>query len=189
MKNALILIDWINDIMHPDGKLASHGYPRFDKKYGATLNAAKALSKARERKWLIIHVKVAFDSSYSECPSTSPLFGQAQEYQALLNNAWGTEFIDQLAPADGEYVLTKKRVNPFHGTEMSMLLHNNMVSNLYISGVSTDLSVNCCARDAHDRDYTVTVLTDACAAADEEDHNGGLYALEKFAFLGQTANL
>lgn len=37
-------------------------------------------------------------------------------------------------------------------------------------GVSTTWAVESTAREAHDRDYRVVVVEDACAARDEEQH-------------------
>jgi nicotinamidase-related amidase len=41
--------------------------------------------------------------------------------------------------------------------------------------------VQAAARDAHDRDFDVTVVSDACAAATDEDHATSLSVLSKIA--------
>jgi isochorismate hydrolase len=46
----------------------------------------------------------------------------------------------------------------------------SQVKRLVPAGVSTAWAVQATARDAHDRDYQVVVVEDACAAASENEH-------------------
>lgn len=39
------------------------------------------------------------------------------------------------------------------------------------------------ARDAHDKDFRVTVLADCCAAANLKDHEFALKNMEKYAIV------
>ena len=40
-ENALLLIDFINEIVHPDGRLAGKGYADFDARHGALARAGR----------------------------------------------------------------------------------------------------------------------------------------------------
>jgi ureidoacrylate peracid hydrolase len=60
-------------------------------------------------------------------------------------------------------------------------LRANQVKRLYLAGVSTDLAIQTTAREAHDRDYHLTILQDACGAASMEEHLTTLNQLKKIA--------
>ncbi len=181
MATALILIDFINEIVHEDGKLASKGYSDFIKNKNIFHNLSSLVRKIREQKILIIHVKLGFSANYIEQPKLSPLFGKANEFKALTLNDWGTEFHEQLDVNTNDIVLVKHRVSAFYATPLDLILKNNNIDTVLIAGVSTDLTVSSTARDAHDRDYTVTIIEDCCAAANQEDHETALLSLKKIA--------
>ena len=178
---ALICIDFINDIIHPNGKLAGKGYGDFIQAHNTLINLAIAQRILRENNYLVVHVRIGFSSDYIEHPAGSPLFGKAKEFQALHLGGWGTEFVDGIGIVDGDYSLTKHRISAFFGTNLDLILKTQNVQELYIAGVATDLAVESTSRDAHDRDYSVTVLSDCCAAASIADHTNSLATLQKIA--------
>ncbi len=180
-KTAYILIDFINDIVHPDGKIAGKGYAAFDLEFKGLDHAAQLLAHARANNDLIVHVRVGFSSHYAECPEQSLLFGVARKFGAFQLGAWGTEFHSAVAPQPGEMVVTKHRVSPFYGTSLDLILRNNDVTHVVIAGCATDMAVQAAARDAHDRDYAVKVVADCCIAASRDDHDGALRLMSKIA--------
>ncbi len=183
MTTALILIDFINEIVHENGKLASKGYSDFVKNNDVFQNLSFITQKARENNILIVHVKVGFSENYTEQPKLSPLFGKAHEFQALKLNSWATEFHEQIDVKEDDIILTKYRVSAFYGTPLDLILKNNNIDSILVAGVATDLAVSNVVRDAHDRDYQVTILADCCAAANNEDHETALLSLKKIAIV------
>lgn len=183
MKKALLLIDFINEIVHPEGKLSGKGYADFIAKHHTLEHVASAIQIARDKQLLIVHVRVGFSESYIEQPKSSPLFGKAHEFQVFKLDSWGTEFHQKIDVQPTDVMITKHRVNAFHQTPLDLILRNNQVNSLLIAGVSTDLAVANATRDAHDRDYQVTVLADCCAAPSEEEHNASLLSLKKIAAI------
>lgn len=181
MEKALLCIDLINEIVHPSGKLAGKGYASFLERHNTLANVAKAQGRFRSKGLPVVHVKVGFSPSYIEHPSDSPLFGRAREIQTLTLGAWGTEFASQVGPASDEKVIVKHRVNAFHATALDLILRARGIRELYIAGVATDLAVESAARDAHDHDYKITILSDCCAAATDDDHARSLTFLKKIA--------
>lgn len=186
MNTALILIDFINEIVHEDGKLASKGYSNFIKDKNIFHNLSSVIKKAREQRMLIIHVKLGFSEDYSEQPKSSPLFGKANEFQALKLHNRATEFHEQLEIDKDDMIVIKHRVSAFYSTPLDLILRNNNIDAVLIAGVSTDLAVSSTARDAHDRDYIVTILEDCCAAANQEDHTAALLSLKKIASIEKS---
>ena len=188
-RTALLCIDYINDIVHTDGKVSGKGYADFVGRHSTLEAVAKLQDAARSTNHLVIHVKVGFSPSYIEQNKNSPLTGKAHEFGALNLGEWGTEFHEKVLPKDGEPIIAKNRVNPFHATNLDLLLRAAGVDHLVMSGVSTDMAVEACARDAHDRDYRVTVISDCCAATSDDEHNNSLKTMTKFGTVVTSAEM
>jgi nicotinamidase-related amidase len=179
--NALLLIDFINDIVDPAGKLAGKGYADFAARHGTLKRVSALLTHVRRSGWPVIHVRIGFSPDYKEQPKASPLFGHADKLGALRLGEWGTEFHAEAAPLAGEAILVKHRVNAFVGTPLDILLKTAGVKHLAIAGVSTDVGVQTTARAAHDLDYACTVVGDCCMAPNDADHEQTLRMLVKVA--------
>lgn len=187
MNKALLVIDFINDIAHPDGRIAASAAHVVEQ--GAIKHANQALAHARARGWLVVLIKVGFDAGYLLQPKESPMFGRAKQFGALSLGDSGTDFHPELDVRPGDLVLTKPRVSPFYGTALEPALRANHVDHLYLCGVSTSWAIQAAARDGHDRDYAITILEDACAAADASEHQGSLRLLGRIAEIIKVAQL
>jgi nicotinamidase-related amidase len=180
-RSTLVLIDFINDIVHPDGKLAGKGYSDFIGRHGTLERVATLLAHARNMGMNVIHVRIGFSPDYKEQPAGSPLFGHAGKLGALKLGGWGTEFHPLAAPLEDEAVLVKHRVNAFVGTPLDVILRARGITDISVAGCSTDVGVQTTARMAHDLDYACTVIGDCCAAPKDEDHEQTLRMLTKVA--------
>jgi nicotinamidase-related amidase len=72
-------------------------------------------------------------------------------------------FIEPLAPADGEPVLTKTSINAFTTTNLQQLLVTHGIGELVICGIRTEQCCETSARIASDLGYRVTFVIDATA--------------------------
>ena len=178
---GIVCIDFINEIVDPKGKLARKGYALFDEHHGTLDTVQNFLQSARKKQLPVFHVRIGFSPDYMEHPKNSPLFGAAKTAGALQIGSWGTEFHPKVRPIEAEAVVTKHRVSAFFATSLDLLLKTYGVNELLVCGVATDLAVEAAVRDAHDRDYTVTVVADCCVAATDADHEQGLKTLTKLA--------
>lgn len=178
---ALLVLDLINDVVHPDGRFASHGYAEQVARRGVLERAAVAVHRARAADIPVIYVVVGFSPDYAECPPGSPIFGKSAEERQITLGTWGTQVHDAVKPEDGEPIVVKHRISPFHGTSLDLRLRSRRIDTLLVTGVSTDLVVLATARDGHDRDYRVRVLADATAAANAELHDAALTVIARTA--------
>lgn len=178
---ALLLIDFINEIMDKEGKLSGKGYTKFAERTGWHGLIGSRLSDARSSGGLVIHCRLGFASDYSDHPASSPLLGAAASFGILQADTWSTEFVDAAKPVDGEMAITKTRMSAFFNTELESLLRDHGVKTVKIAGVATDIAVSSAARDAHDRGFEVVVLSDLCVAATEDDHSDSLRTMAKFS--------
>jgi nicotinamidase-related amidase len=174
MKNALIVIDFINEIVDLKGKLVGKGYGAFIEKASTFEHLNKAIGIFRENESPVIFVRLGFDQAYTNQPKLSPVFGKANEFGILKTNDWSTQFHASVSYQDSDITIQKSRVSAFYDTPLASMLRNIGVTHVFIAGVATDLAVEAAARDAHDRDFIVTVVSDACAAATIEDHEKSL---------------
>lgn len=185
-KVALILIDFINEIVDEKGKFAGRGYPAFVKAHNVLDNVNAAITKARAKGVPIIFVCIGFSHDYREWPASSPLFGAAKKFGALQLDAWATEIHESLDKRDTDFLVTKHRVSAFYATSLEVILRTIKVDTLLLGGVATDLAVQSAAREAHDRDYRVVVLEDLCGAGNDEDHTHALRLLTKVAVVAKS---
>ena len=81
MNKALLVIDFINDIAHPDGRIAASAAHVLEQ--DAIAHANQALAHARANGWLVVLIKVGFDGGYQLQPKGSPMFGRAHQFGAL----------------------------------------------------------------------------------------------------------
>ena len=183
MPNAIICIDFINEIVGASGKLAGKGYRDFVIKHNTLANLAKEQAAMRSAGGYVIHVHLGFASDYSDHPKTSLLLGGARGAGILKLETPSTEIVQEVAPHDGDIVLVKKRISAFYGTDLERKLRELNVGKVLLAGVATDLAVQSAARDAHDRDFEIEVVANCCAAANETDHNTALDTMRKFAAI------
>jgi nicotinamidase-related amidase len=187
MKTAFIGLDYIVDIMHPDGKIARSAPQAAER--GVIRHANRALAHAKASGWLSILVKVGFRPGYHELPKTSPMFGKAQQFGALALGGAGTAFHPELDAQLADLVVEKPRISAFYGTVLEPALRAQKVERLVVGGVSTGWAVQALVRDAHDRDYSVVVIEDACAAATREEHESSIALLRGIAQVISIADI
>lgn len=179
MKTAVVLIDYIYDIMHPKGKISRSAQHASQRNIIAKAN--HFLKFARKTELLIIHVRVGFSPSYVEQPKESPMFGRVHEFEALNLRTIGSSFHVDLDIKNEEMVIVKPRISAFYGTPLEATLRANSIKHLVLLGVSSTWAIQSTARDAHDRDYKVTILEDACADNEENMHQESMRTLQSIA--------
>lgn len=74
------------------------------------------------------------------------------------------------APEAGDVVVTKRRVSAFTGGDLELVLRAGDVQHLILAGITTSGVVLSTLREAADKDFRVTVLSDLCADPDPEVH-------------------
>jgi len=91
-----------------------------------------------------------------------------------------------LAPIGDEILIPKTSSGVFNSTNIDYVLKNLGVRYLIISGIMTDQCVDMAIRDAADRGYYVTCVSDACAASSQERHDTALRAFGGYCWVADT---
>src|SRR5262249_37079034 len=74
------------------------------------------------------------------------------------------DIVPELAPRPDELVVRGHTYDKFYGTPLDLALRSRDVRYLVLTGVLTDVCVNCTLLSAAARDYRVTAVTDGVAA-------------------------
>lgn len=132
--------------------------------------AEKVLAAARTAGWLVVHVRLAFDPTYTLRTNRLARFDAYPEQQAMLADSPEAQIVGQLAPIDGEPVIDKGCVDPFVGTPLREVLAAEGITEVVLGGVATNLVVESAARHASDAGLQVTVVEDMCASFRPDFH-------------------
>jgi nicotinamidase-related amidase len=108
----------------------------------------------------VIHVVVGFRPG---APEASGVF---KEHAAGLINPRPAFEV-----ADTDLVVTKRRVSAFTGSDLEVILRAQKIGHLVLAGIATSGVVLSTIREAADKDYQLTVLSDLCADFDAEVHS------------------
>lgn len=125
--------------------------------------ARTALRLAREARMQVVHVRVAFtEQDYASVPDRNKSFATLAGTRRMADGSPAAEIHPDLAPADGDIVVTKTRVGAFSTTALQTHLAARNIDTLVLTGVATSGVVLSTLRDAADRDYRLLVLQDCC---------------------------
>jgi len=93
---------------------------------------------------------------------------------------------ENLGPKNDEILIPKTSSGVFNSTNIDYVLKNLGIRYLIITGIMTDQCVDMAVRDAADRGYYVTCVSDACAAASQERHDTALKAFGGYCWVADT---
>lgn len=169
-RTALILLDYQNYNVHPDGYWAQAIPGSAERAAPAVTRTAEVLTAARGAGITVIHVQNAWRDGHPDVNPHTPWQADAKSAGRSTEGTWGVEFVEALAPTAGELVVRKRGVSGFAGTELDRLLQIHDISTLVIAGIVTNFAAEGTARDASDRGYRVIVLADCCESVTDEMH-------------------
>ncbi len=94
------------------------------------------------------------------------------------------EFVPEMGPKEGDFVITKRQWGAFYGTELDLQLRRRGIRTIVLCGISTNIGVESTARFAYEYGYDQIFVEDASSARSEEEH---LHAMKGiFTHLGRV---
>jgi|ERR1700693_1308519 len=132
--------------------------------------ASRILKESRQARLPIIYIAVRFRDGYPEISPQNKLFSSLKESGRLREGTSGAEIHSKVMPQPGDLVVTKRRVGAFSTTDLETVLRAGNIRTLVLFGISTSGVVLSTVRWAADMDYSLFVISDACADRDEEVH-------------------
>ena len=133
-------------------------------------NIKKAIDHAHKNAIPVIYVVVKFRPGFPEVSPNNKSFSTIKKNMAAFADPEATEIFSDVKPQDNDIVVVKRRVSAFTGSDLEVVLRSLGISHLVLSGIATSGVVLSTVREAADKDYQLTVLSDCCADADEEVH-------------------
>jgi nicotinamidase-related amidase len=139
---------------------------------GAALldSVAKAITYARSNNIPVIYVVVGFRPGGPEISMNNKGFAASKERFSTVNMDEFMTVHPSVAPQAGELTVVKRRVSAFAGSDLEVVLRAFDIKHMVLTGIATSGVVLSTLREASDKDYKMTVISDCCADGDEEVH-------------------
>ena len=152
MKDALLLVDVINDFRHEDGgKLLDS----FRERHGALV---RALEEARSRDVPVIYANDNFGT----------WDGDSRHLVEKAKQGDASELVARIEPQPGDRFVVKPRYSAFDHTPLVLILRDLEIDRILLAGAATEMCVVQTAIDAKEEGFKVSILADACATADRQ---------------------
>lgn len=176
-KTAVLTIDLQNDFLHPEGA------------YGRAGQSAPAIAALPDRVKPVVDAVRAAGGHYVSAqftlvpgPDGEPLIApHLKKLRPFLTkgdfapSSFGHTLVDELAPAD--YVVEKVAYSGFYQTRLEYIMRAVGIETLIIGGIVTNGGVASTVRDAHLRNVDTILLSDGCAAFNQDVHDATLISL------------
>ncbi|GAA1668104.1 hypothetical protein MMUR_37540 [Mycolicibacterium murale] len=197
-KTALIVIDMQRDFLLPGGFGESLGND-VGRLAAVVEPLAALIAAARRAGIMVIHTREGHKPDLSDCPpaklsrgAPSKRIGDPGKYgRILIQGEYGHDIVDELAPAPGELVIDKPGKGAFYATELQDVLSANGITQLLMTGVTTEVCVHTTTREANDRGYECLVVSDCVGSYFPEFQEVGLKMIAAqggiFGWVADTA--
>ena len=186
---ALILIDMQNDFLNEQGAYSRAGVTS-ENLAKLPEKLAPVVNKYRDKGFYIISTHFTLVPGKDGEPLISEHLKKLRPFLTkgdFVSGGFGHGLIDELGPSD--VVIEKIAYSAFYMTRLEWVLEYLKIKDLVFGGIVTNGGVSSTVRDAHVRGYNCTVLSDGCAAFDNNVHQVSIQALESIARVVTCNNI
>jgi len=178
---ALLIIDMQRDFLEPGGfgEMLGNDVSQLRR----TIEPNRRLLAAwRAAGLLAMHTREGHRPDLSDLPPSKKIRGRSATTigdvgpmgRILVRGEAGHDIIPELYPAPGEPVIDKPGKGAFHATDLHSILQHRGISQLVVTGVTTEVCVNTTVREANDRGYDCLVPEDCVGSYFPEFQEMGL---------------
>ncbi|HEX3792690.1 MAG TPA: isochorismatase family cysteine hydrolase [Pseudonocardiaceae bacterium] len=131
---------------------------------------AQAIDAAHAAELPVIYVSVGFRAGHPEISPRNARFSAIAASGRFAEGDPAAAIHPDVKPAEGDILVTKRRVSAFAGSDLDVVLRSLDADTLVLTGIATSGVVLSTLRQAADLDYQLVVLADGCLDADPEVH-------------------
>lgn len=155
-----------------------------DVAWDAVGNISRLLEVFRSNGWPVLYPHVAPKKGFDQGALGAKVPG-------IMNIAErGYDFVEEIAPVDGDVLLPKKHPSAFFGTPLASYLIQTGADSLVVTGCSTSGCVRSTVVDAFSYNYRVSVPSDAVYDRSRIIHDVNLFDMDqKYADVSTTDEL
>ncbi len=186
---ALLVCDLQNDFVHPEGAYgrAGLGTPGIA---GLAARLKPLADRLRTGGGWVVQTQFTLVPGRGGAPLISPHLLALRPFLTMGDfcpGAWGHQMIDGLQPAD--LSVEKVAYSAFYMSRLEWVLRRVGITRLLACGIVTNGGVASTVREAHVRDFDVTVLEDGCAAFTDAVHRTAIDALRPVCRVTDIATI
>jgi maleamate amidohydrolase len=115
----------------------------------------RVLEKSREKSIPVIYTIIEGNKDGDN--DRIAIKGQIFNHPLLLEGEKGTKVVEELAPINGEVILSKKKPSAFYGTPLVSLLTAQGIDSVIVTGCTTSGCIRATVVDAFSNNYKVVV--------------------------------
>ncbi|GES33166.1 isochorismatase family cysteine hydrolase [Streptomyces angustmyceticus] len=130
----------------------------------------RAIDGARAADIPVIHVVIGLRPGSPDIGPGNRVLADIVRRGLFTEGDPGTGIHPDVAPRDGDIVVTKRRASAFSGSDLDVVLRARGIDSLVLAGIATSGVVLATLCQANDMDFGLTVLTDGCLDTDPEVH-------------------
>ncbi len=184
-KCALLIIDMQRDFLEPGGFGAMLGNDV--NQLRRTIEPNKRLLAAwRKHGLMVMHTREGHRPDLADLPPAKKIRGRSKTCigdpgpmgRILVRGEACHDIIQELYPLPGEPVIDKPGKGAFWATDLHGILQNKGITQLVVTGVTTEVCVNTTVREANDRGYECLVPEDCVGSYFPEFHEMGLKMIQ-----------
>lgn len=186
-KRALLLVDLQNDFVHPGGAYARGG-AKAEAIAELPARLAPLAEAFREKGGLVVSTLFTLVPGRGGEPMIAPHLKEMRPFLRrgdFAPGSWGQSLVDELKPED--VAVEKLAYSAFYMSRLEWVLRKTGIEHLTVGGIVTNGGVASTVREAHVRDFTVTVLEDGCAAFSQAVHEEAIAALRPVSKIETVA--
>ncbi len=180
-KCALLIIDMQRDFLEPDGfgEMLGNDVSQLRR----TIEPNQVLLAAwRAAGLTVIHTREGHRPDLSDLPPAKKVRGHGAKTigdvgpmgRILIRGEAGHDIIPELYPLPLEPVIDKPGKGAFFATDLQGILQNRGLTQLVVTGVTTEVCVNTTVREANDRGYECLIPEDCVGSYFPEFQEMGL---------------
>lgn len=167
-KTALLIIDMVKDFTDPNGLVF---YPQNRE---ILPKIKTVLEECRKEDVLVIFLR----HSYRKNKFDKNLINMRPN---CIEGTGGDEIDESLlVDEEKDYVIKKRRYSGFFGTDLDLVLRENNIENVIITGTKTNCCIRATVTDAYYLNYNVYVVSDCVATNDEIVNQVHLTDIKKY---------